>query len=137
MSLAKELRSIPIDPKTLKNFGLVVGLVLILLGVWFLKTGRLNPIPFFAVAVFLVASGLAFPRLLTGVYRVWMGVALCLGWAMARVLLSVMFYAVVTPLAVVLRLLKKDLLKMNTGKAESYWVARLETRTQESYKNQF
>jgi hypothetical protein len=137
MSLADELRSLPTDSKTLKKFGFVFGVISLLLGLWSLWTGRFVPPIFFGAALFFGALGLWFPRLLKEVYCVWMAVGLCLGWVMARVLLSVLFYALMTPLAVLLRWTKKDLLKLRSEAQESYWVVRPGPSDKESYKNQY
>ena len=56
--------------------------------------------------------------------RGWMAFAAALGYVNSRVLLSLMYYLVVTPIGVVLRLTGHDPLHRREGQRESYWVPR-------------
>ena len=61
-----------------------------------------------AIAGFLIAASLVRPISLRYPYRVWMLIGHCLGWVNTRVLMAVLFYGIVTPAAVFMRLLKRD-----------------------------
>jgi hypothetical protein len=62
---------------------------------------------------------------LRGVFRVWMGVAVVLGYFMSRIILSLLFYLVVTPIGLAMKLMGKDVLNEKWDrKAESYWIKR-------------
>jgi hypothetical protein len=65
--------------------------------------------------------GLAAPGILKPLHRVWMTFALVMGWFMARILLALLFYLVVTPIGLVMRLLGKDLLDRRMADRKSYW----------------
>lgn len=60
-----------------------------------------------------------------GVYRAWMRGAMPMGWVVSHVLLGVVFYGVITPIGLLLRLMGRDLLglKFDRG-AASYWRVR-------------
>jgi hypothetical protein len=51
---------------------------------------------------------MAFPSALRYPYRGWMFVGHCLGWVNSRILMMVVFYAIVTPVALVMRAMKRD-----------------------------
>ncbi|MCK7527354.1 MAG: SxtJ family membrane protein [Ignavibacteriales bacterium] len=51
---------------------------------------------FFVIGALLFIFGLFLPNFLSGVYKVWMGLAFALGWIMSRVLLIILFYGVIT-----------------------------------------
>jgi fatty acid desaturase len=91
--------------KTLVTFGITMAAafgVVAMLRVWRRGTDEI------AIAVFVVAALFAVltlaPPLLTPIYRVWMRLAEALGWLNTRVLLILIFYLVVTPLGLIMRL---------------------------------
>jgi hypothetical protein len=62
------------------------------------------------------------PRLFRGFYRAGMTVAFYVGQVIGRILLTLLFLLVVTPLGLLLRLLGKDLLNLKRNpSAQSYW----------------
>lgn len=140
MGLTEELRRFrQANPRELRRFGLTVGAVFTGLGGWALWRGSGLPPYLFALAAILLAGGLLAPAWLQLSYRGWMTVALLLGWVMTRVLLSVCFYLVVTPLALAARLVGKNFLSRRFDRAAgSYWVVRAEGEaTRQGYERQF
>ena len=73
-----------------------------------------------ALAVGLV--GLVRPSAIRFVYTGWMIVAFPIGWTVSRVALAIVFYAVITPVAFVFYLMRRDDLQLHRGeKGASYW----------------
>jgi len=70
-------------------------------------------------SVFIV-MGLALPALLKPVYIIWMRFAFILGWINTRIILFILFYLIFTPLGLLMRLFRIDLLERK-NKADSYW----------------
>lgn len=133
------LKELDLSKANLKKFGRTMGLCLFALGLILLL--RHKP----AYRVFWL-SGLVFfilaqarEPLLKPIYRIWMGLAFCLGWVNTRVILLLVYYLVVTPIALMMRLFRKDLLNLKLGKdAESYWLKReLKNSAKESYERIF
>lgn len=128
-AIAEEMRALDMSRPALRNFGLVVGGVLVGIGaviVW-RHAWTLTPwaMGFGGVGAVLVLLGLALPVALRPVYRVWMGLAVVLGFVMTRVLLTLVFVLLVIPIGLALRLAGKDLLRLRLDpEAESYWVPR-------------
>ncbi len=121
----EEMGSLDLSRSSLRKFGLVVGAIFLLLGFWLLyRQGE--PLPrnlAWAVGGVLVLTGGLLPALLGPVYRVWMGLAFTLGWVVSRVLLALIFYVIVTPISLIMRLAGKRplVLKMDEG-APTYWI---------------
>ena len=61
------------------------------------------------------------PRWFRGFYRGGMTVSFHVGQFMGRILLTVLFLLVVTPMGLLLRLFGKDLLRLKRPEADSYW----------------
>ncbi|MDX1429866.1 MAG: SxtJ family membrane protein, partial [Rhodothermales bacterium] len=60
---------------------------------------------------------------LRGPHRVWMILAIIIGFVMTRVILAIVFFLIVTPKGVVMRLLGKDpLTKGPDPSLKSYWI---------------
>jgi membrane-bound ClpP family serine protease len=120
----EELKALDISKKSLRNFGLLVGQVFLLLGFWiYYSSQSVIGIIFFVVGALLFIFGLLLPNFLSGVYKVWMGLAFALGWIMSRVLLIILFYGVITSISFIARIFGKKFmdLKFKDGK-DSYWV---------------
>ena len=71
----------------------------------------------------LVLLGAVAPRILRRPYRVWMALAVVLGFVMTRVILTVFFFLVLTPTGLVFRLLGRDSLHRKIDRqAPTYWL---------------
>ena len=125
-----EIRNIKCDNPRLRKFGLVMAVALAILGALLLWRHRDGwDIAFTIAAVFLV-TGLAVPKALKPAHYAWIALSMVMGWVMTRVLLTLMYYAVVTPMGLAGRLLGKRFLDVGrSASAESYWVRRGEGDT--------
>jgi len=78
-----------------------------------------------AIGGLLLLAGLLRPVWLKYVYRAWMKFAFAIAWFNTRLILSLMFYLVMTPVAVLLRLFGKRPLVLGRDKqSPSYWIRR-------------
>lgn len=108
-----------------RKFGITLGIALGALGGLFLWRDKAVYRYFFGVSGLLIVLALASPRSLIPFQRGWTRLGEGLGWVMTRVILITLFYALVTPLALVARLLGKDFLDMRFDRrADSYWIAK-------------
>ena len=86
----------------------------------------------------LLVTTLFVPKLLTPLNLLWYRFGLVLGKAFSPIVLGVIFFAVITPLSLVMRLFGRDELKIKKRVVESYWVDRSPLSHQpESFKNQY
>ena len=110
-----------LDKITLKRFGVTMGLVFLAFGgLFFLKQKQAVAENNLAIACVFFIAGLVFPVLLKPIYVIWMRLAFILGWINTRIILIVLFYLVFTPLGLLMRLFKIDLLKKEK-KCPTYW----------------
>jgi len=99
----------PGGPNRERSFGLSVGGVLILIAALLLWRGRITRAEVIgAVGALLVVFGALAPKLLKWPSDVWWKFAMVLGWINARVLLSVLFYLVLSPLGLFWRVMGRD-----------------------------
>ncbi|MFH1219784.1 MAG: SxtJ family membrane protein [Candidatus Eisenbacteria bacterium] len=111
--------------RELRKFGLTVGIAFGVLGGLLLWRGKWVYPYSFVVSAALILLGLARPVLLGPLHKGWMKVADLMGWVMTRVILIILFYAVVTPLGLLARLAGKDFLDLKfDSRADTYWSRR-------------
>ena len=125
--LWQEIKEVDTSKKALRSFGWVVGGVLLVIAavVWWRNDFAVTT----AVSVLggiggaLVVLGLTAPVVLKPVYRVWMALAVVMGFIMTRVILSVVYYLVMTPIGLAMRLFGKDPMHRRIDpEASSYWI---------------
>jgi len=113
------------DVKSLKSFGLIMGAFLpIVFGliIPFIFNYPLPLIPWIIAIPFLLLAILK-PEILKFIYTPWMLFGHVLGIINTSILLGIVYYMIFTPVAIVLRLRKKDPLKLKFEKAaQSYRV---------------
>ncbi|MEW6261672.1 MAG: SxtJ family membrane protein [Thermodesulfobacteriota bacterium] len=111
------------DNRELRKFGLGLAVILGLIGGFLVWRGRASGPYFLAVAGAALALAAAWPTGLKPAYRFMMWLAAKLAWLNTRIILTLVFYLVFTPVALVLRLIGKDLLdaRIKSGR-DTYWV---------------
>jgi len=114
-----------IDRNVLREFGLVTGgitggLFGLLLPWLFSRPYPLWP---WVICILLVSWALLLPATLGPLYRGWMKVGHLLGWINSRIILGIMFYLVILPIALLMRLAGKDTMSRRLdSEAQSYRV---------------
>ena len=114
------------DVKELRKFGLILGAIFALIGLWpALVRGASPRLWALAVAALLVLPALGRPAWLQPAYRAWMALSRVLGWVNTRLILGLVFFALVTPLGLAMRLFGRDALGLRFDRsAASYRVAK-------------
>lgn len=91
-----------------------------------LKTGAMpSPEGFLKLAAVGVIVGLiclAVPLIAKPLYYVWYAIAGCIGFVMGNLIFGLMFYAVFTPIGLVMRLIGRDPLQLKQKQASSHWI---------------
>jgi Saxitoxin biosynthesis operon protein SxtJ len=122
MSLWREIKEIKSSTKELRQFGYTLGIVCAVLVAFLWFRGRGVSLPFLEASTFFLFFALAFPGVLKPFQKVWMSLALMIGWTMSYVILTTVFYLVFMPLALILKFSGKDLLSLKLSKTDtSYW----------------
>jgi len=92
----------------------------------------------FAAAAVVGAIGLLWPRMMRPIFVAWMCAAYPIGWLVSHVLLAAVFYLVLTPLGLVMRICGRDKLKLKFARqAETYWTRRRPAPPPSRYFRQF
>ena len=135
----EEIKNIKSKKSDLRNFGITVGIILLVIsGFLFWKEKESFQI-FLAIGITLFILGIAIPFILKPIFWVWMIFAIILGWFMTRVILSLLFYVMFTSIGLTSRLFGKQFLELRWDKLkESYWNFRTNEHLQnKNYEKQF
>ena len=145
MSIREDYKNIPCAVSDLRNFGLVVGGVF--LAIWgvvgwvlphFFDRGGNYPV-LAGIGIFLMVFGASAPKLLKPIYLGWMGIAVVLGFFVTRIILTLFFFIVLTPVGLFFRLIGRDALHRKLDRdASTYWLPKEYPITDRSrYENFF
>ncbi len=133
-----EYQKLDRSPRALRRFGFTVGLVVLALGCLLVWRQRGAGWPLVSIGALMVVSAALAPSSLKWVHAPWMMVSFVLGWIVTRILLTVVFFLVVTPIGLLQRLFGKRIIEVafqpNTA---SYWQARTRRPLPEDYEKQF
>ena len=137
--MLEEIKNIKSEKSDLRKFGITIGVILLIIaGFLFWKEKESFQI-LLTFGVTLCILGIVIPFILKPIYWVWMIFATILGWIMTRVILSLLFYIIVTPIGLIPRFFGKQFLELQWDKSkESYWNFRTSEQKQNgNYEKQF
>jgi hypothetical protein len=116
------------------TFGIIFSILFLIVGLYPLKsTGDLNIWSLFLCLLFLIITIIS-PNLFTILNKLWIKFGFLLGKIISPIVMGLVFFFVVTPIGILVRIFKKDLMGLKRG-ASSYWVNRKDKV--QSMKKQF
>ncbi len=108
-----------------RNFGLVFSAVFAFLAVWpLIRHGEAIRWWAFGVAAIFLGLALFADHLLAPLNRLWFRFGLMLHSVVAPIVMGLLFYCAVTPVAFVIRMMGKDILRLSRTDDKSYWIER-------------
>ena len=110
--------------KELRNFGLMFGVIFTGIGLYQLynDTAETARMTLWVLGGLFFITGLAVPVVLKPIFTAWMKFAFVLGWVNTRIIITLIFFLVITPIGLIMRVVKGDILSERLDKqAETYW----------------
>jgi hypothetical protein len=133
-----EYQKLDRSPRALRRFGIVVGAALLLLGKLLLLGNGKAGGTFLSIGTVLLLFAAFAPWVLRYIYKPWMAMAFVLSWLATRVILTFVFFLIVTPLGLLQRLCGKRPLEFRFKSDEtSYWRPRTTHPIPADYERQF
>ena len=118
-----------------RSFGIVFFIVFLLVAFYpFFKNEGIRVWSLFIATIFLIL-GLLNSKILTPLNSIWFRFGLLLGKIVSPVIMGIIFFTIVTPIAFFMRILGKDLLNLRYNNDKSYWIKKDNTKS--LMKNQF
>lgn len=124
--------------KELRQFGLLVGGVFAVIGLWPLVARGASPrVWAMVLGTLLMVLGATLPRSLRQVHRGWMQVGHVLGAINTKMILGIIYYGLITPMGLVMRLMGKDSMHRRLAKEATTYRVVGAPRSPQHMKNQF
>ena len=118
-----------------KSFGIVFFFVFFLVGIYpLLYSNDLRLWSLFLSFIFLIL-GLMNSKILTPLNWIWFKFGIILGKVFSPIVMGIIFFLVVTPIGLIMRILRKDILNLKFNKNDSYWIDKKGPKSM--MKNQF
>ena len=107
-----------------RSFGILFFVVFLTISLWpLLKENDLR-IWSFIISILFLILGILNSKILSPIKRVWIRFGELLGKIISPIILAVVFFIVVTPIGLFMKILRKDLLNIKFTKDKSYWIKR-------------
>tara|TARA_Y100000034_G_scaffold106112_1_gene134580 strand:- start:605 stop:982 length:378 start_codon:yes stop_codon:yes gene_type:complete len=107
-----------------KSFGILFFIVFALISIWPLIQGGSLRIWSIPIAILFLILGLIDSKLLSPLNVVWVKFGELLGRIIAPVVMAIIYFFIITPIGLFMRLIRKDLLKIKSSNKQSYWIKR-------------
>ena len=118
-----------------RSFGIVFFFVFLVIALYpFINSGELRLWSLLISIIFLIL-GLINSKILTPLNKIWFKFGLLLGKIISPIIMGIIFFCVVTPIGLFMRLLKKDILNLKFSNLNTYWIKKEGPKSK--MKNQF
>jgi hypothetical protein len=126
--------SINLKNKNNITFGILFFILFLVIGIYPLKSnGVIKVWSIFLSLVFLIITFIK-PNLFTFLNKLWIKFGILLGKIISPIIMGLVFFFVVTPVGILVKIFKKDVMGLKRGKS-SYWINRKDKL--QSMKRQF
>ena len=110
---------------TNKSFGILFFIFFLIFGLWPLKNGENLNYYFIIFSGIFLLLGLLNSKLLSPLNKIWIKFGEILGIIIAPIIMALVYFAILTPVSLVIRVFGKDLLGLKfTNKQQTYWINR-------------
>jgi hypothetical protein len=123
-----------------RSFGLLFAVIFLLVAgyAWHSGSDSLRITIYLVLAGAFLLFGLFVPWLLTPLNKLWFQLGLAMGRIVSPIVLGILFFIVITPVAIFMRIIGRDELKLKKQNVSSYWIERTPPGPEpESFKDQF
>ena len=107
-----------------KSFGILFFIVFVLISIWPVIQGGSLRIWSIPIALLFLILGLINSKLLNPLNIVWVKFGELLGRIIAPIVMSIIYFFIITPIGLFMRLMGKDFLKIKFSNRQSYWTKR-------------
>ena len=138
ISMINEIRNIPITKRNLRQFCLLIGLIFFIVSAYFYyNDNRVSSLYPFG-CLFFIAIAVIYPYLVKPIFYLWMIFGIIIGWFMSRIILTGVFFFIMTPIGLIGRLINYQFIELKWDKNKtSYWNERLENNDLDDHMYQY
>ena len=118
-----------------RSFGIVFFFVFLIIGFFPIKNGESINYLFVLLSIIFLFLGIVNSKFLTPLNKIWFKFGIFLGHIISPIIMGLIFFMVVTPTALVLKIFRKDVLNLKKNNNKTYWITK--SKVNSSLKNQF
>ena len=118
-----------------RSFGIVFFIVFLIISLWPLLNSNEIRIWAFIISLVFLVLGLLNSKILTLLNKIWFKFGIFLGNIISPIVMGLIYFVVVTPIALLLKVFGKDVLSLKKTKSNTYW--KNKEKYNSSMKNQF
>ena len=118
-----------------RSFGIVFSIVFLIIALYPLLNDDTVKIWLIILSLTFFILGLLNSNILSPLNRIWFKFGIILGGIVSPIIMGLVFFLVVTPISLILRLFKKDTLNLKKNDSMTYWIKKLDKKSK--MKNQF
>ena len=118
-----------------RSFGIVFFIVFLIIALYPILNQENIRIWSLSISLVFLILGLINSFVLTPLNKLWFKFGILLGKVVSPLVMGLIFFFVVTPIALIMRMLKKDILNLKLSEKNSYWIEKNEPKSK--MKNQF
>ena len=118
-----------------RSFGIVFFVVFLLIGLYPLINADSVRIWSVIISLIFLILGLMNSKILNPLNKLWFKFGILLGKIVSPLVMGIIFFLVVTPIGILMKILKKDLLNLKFNNKDTYWIEKNEPKSK--MKNQF
>ena len=118
-----------------RSFGIVFFVVFLSIGLWPILTDNQLRIWSIVISLIFLILGVFNSKILTPLNKVWFRFGIFLGNFVAPIIMAIVFFLVVTPTGLIMKLFRKDLINLRKNNSDTYWIEKKDIKS--SMKNQF
>tara|TARA_Y100000996_G_scaffold55572_1_gene37790 strand:+ start:183 stop:572 length:390 start_codon:yes stop_codon:yes gene_type:complete len=118
-----------------RSFGVVFFIVFLLIGLWPILKGNELRIWAIVISLIFLILGILNSKILTPFNKVWFRFGIFLGNFISPIIMGIVFFLVVTPTGLIMKLFRKDLINLRKNNSSTYWIEKKDIKS--SMKNQF
>ena len=118
-----------------RSFGIVFFVVFLVIGLWPALSDNELRIWSIVISLIFFILGILNSKILTPLNKVWFKFGILLGNFIAPIVMGIVFFLVVTPTGLLMKLFRKDLINLKKNNDKTYWIEKKEINS--SMKNQF
>ena len=107
-----------------KSFGILFFIVFLLIAIWPVINSEPIRIWSIIISILFLILGITNSKILTPLKRGWIKLGEILGKVVAPIIMGFIYFIIITPIGILMRLFGKDLLNIKFNKNKSYWIKR-------------
>jgi len=107
-----------------KSFGILFFIIFLLIALWPLINSGSIRLWALGIALIFLVLGITNSKILTPVKKNWIKLGEILGKIIAPIVMGFIYFTIITPIGLLMRLVQKDVLNLKFNKNESYWIKR-------------